>query len=783
MKKNIVLTLTLIAVSSQAFAQTKKNDREISLEGVEVVANTPKQKNRSVNRLDVPLKLMPMSVSTLKTEKLEIRGIQTMEEATRFIPGVRINTMYGSFQRLSIRGFANSTMMMDGIRNERSTFNSYPISDLTAVESIELLKGAASVMHGHSIIGGVLNVVRKRPTAERSLYTRLSYGSYNDRRTTFGMGGKLAGPVNYYANFNYADQDGWRDLANERLSGYFALGADFTEKDRLDVRFGFNNDFYATEIGLPDLMSADVYNTDGSLYLKKGEMLPGLDHEARYNSESDFFYNRGHNVTATYTHRFNDKIRLENRLYYTYNDIDYFSTEDLAYVTSKDPIYPHYQMNRKGEKEYIDLSHVRYDFPLRFAHLDKTIGNQLDFIGKFNTGSVKHNYLVGYGFSYFTTLWASGYNLGTDVTGPGLTGHVSVTNPQTMGHMDTKFSKGSVRNDYNHSLYFQDLIEFNDKLKWLIAGRYDNYITNGSPSFAMPSGDRFDYEKPNKDDYNKIVNNAFSYRTGLVYLPVEEVSIFGSLSSFFKPIRTFYNANTIYIDGGGNTFIPEQNKEIFKPETGYQAEVGVKYAPSSRLSLSANAFHILRKNSTQNLGSFKVEEASEMVQKTITGQVGRVASTGFDVEVAYNPLAELSLNAGYSYTYSRVLENATIKDESLTEYIPEGTANKGKRLPYIPQSTFFAMADYTIPRGIFKDLGALLSVNFMDETYRDAANEKTFDAHWLTDVALYYKLKNNVRLSLNVNNLFNKSYYNQALGDQLVPSMPRNFQVSITYKL
>lgn len=55
--------------------------------------------------------------------------------------------------------------------------------------------------------------------------------------------------------------------------------------------------------------------------------------------------------------------------------------------------------------------------------------------------------------------------------------------------------------------------------------------------------------------------------------------------------------------------------------------------------------------------------------------------------------------------------------------------------------------------------------------------------NWISDLGLSYRLPNNVHLTFNLNNVFNKDYYNQALGMQMVPSMPRNFQVAISYKL
>ena len=154
------------------------------------------------------------------------------------------------------------------------------------------------------------------------------------------MGGKLAGPVNYYANVNYADQEGWRSNGNRRFSGYLALQARLSEQDVLDVRGGFNRDFYGTEIGLPALMSNDVYSASNDrLYLHKNDMLPGLDREARYNNESDFMKNHSWNISGQYTHKFANDVKLMDRLSFTDDDINYFGTESLDYLESDDSIY------------------------------------------------------------------------------------------------------------------------------------------------------------------------------------------------------------------------------------------------------------------------------------------------------------------------------------------------------------------------------------------------------------------------------------------------------------
>jgi len=75
------------------------------------------------------------------------------------------------------------------------------------------------------------------------------------------------------------------------------------------------------------------------------------------------------------------------------------------------------------------------------------------------------------------------------------------------------------------------------------------------------------------------------------------------------------------------------------------------------------------------------------------------------------------------------------------------------------------------------------STSFQDKVYRNSDNTSSFDAYWLTDLGFSYTLKSNVRLGVNINNLFNKEYCNQALGNQLIPSMPRNFMLSASYTL
>ncbi|MCD7977912.1 MAG: TonB-dependent receptor plug domain-containing protein [Tannerellaceae bacterium] len=317
----------------------------------EVVVETTRQRKVSILKLDVPAKFLPVTSSAVDASVLELYGVQDIQNAGKFLPGIRVQTSYGGFQQISARGFDHIPVLIDGMRDERTAIaNSYPFMDLSAIESIEYLKGPASVLYGNSAVGGLLNINRKQPVAQKTVYTRLTYGSYNTKQATMGLGGTLTEGVNSYFSVHIADGDGWRDNKNKRFSGYGAIDIKTGKNGLLDIRGGFNRDFYATEIGLPKLVNHDIYHSDGTQAYAKLDMLPGLNRKARYNNESDFLKNNAWNIAATYTYKISDALQIKERFSYFDDDIDYFSTEELNYLTSSEPVYRHYYLNSDHEK-------------------------------------------------------------------------------------------------------------------------------------------------------------------------------------------------------------------------------------------------------------------------------------------------------------------------------------------------------------------------------------------------------------------------------------------------
>lgn len=783
MKKK-VFCCVLVATLNNAFAQNKNlSDSIFSIKEIEVLGIS--SKNVNVGKLNVPLQYLPMSVSTVTTATWNLRGITDIQDAIKFLPGAHMRTVYGAYQRLEVRGFDVTPIMIDGIKDERFVppGNSAPFSDFASVESMELLKGPASVLYGQFAAGGILNVVRKAPSKENIMNFRLMYGSYDNKQAMIDFGGPIYESLRYRTVFNLSDVEGYRYTNDKRFSGYMALAYDINPKQTIELRGGFNRDQYGTDVGLPPTMANNIYNSDGSLYLSKGASLPGLNRRSRYNNESDKFVSNGINITALYNYNISEAFNIKDNLTYTYDLLDYFSTEPLSYLTSNDPIYDYYYettSNGITSKKYICLDTVQLSTPLKFAHKSYMINNQLEASGKFKfDNDMKYTYQAGYSFVGYFRHSYKGYNRAPendknnskyDVYGPGLYSKVSVYDPESMGYMKTKFSKAYPSEMYNHGIYIQNMLELSRNLKLMLAGRYDYVDYKKTIADDDVTNGRWEYKRT--QPYVSTQNSAFTYRAGLVYLPIETLSIYGSFSNFFQPYRDFYSENTIYINSGGNRYDPQTSKEVFKPQRGYQGEIGARYSINNIIYTSFSAYYIKRTNEKKTLTTV----VEDNITKSVVGQVGTTVSKGVEFEAGFTPSDNLSLSIGYTYTH------ATVSDIKKNDYL-NIDSDKGVQLAYVPRNMVYSAGNYFFSSSIIKNLGLNYTISYTDKMFNNLAKDVVLPSHFIADIGTSYKLNNGITVLANLNNVFNKHYAINTYGRQIIPSIGRNYTVTLSYSL
>lgn len=150
----------------------------------------------SSTKLNTPLIETPRSISVVTQEQIKTQSPKSIEQALAYTSGVLTETSGGGDNRMSgaiIRGFSDgSAYYKDGLKQlAAGSYGSWndPIDEL---ESIEVVKGPASVYYGQGRPGGVINVVSKRPSVDHVNSVGVSYGRYDRAEVTADLGGSLS---------------------------------------------------------------------------------------------------------------------------------------------------------------------------------------------------------------------------------------------------------------------------------------------------------------------------------------------------------------------------------------------------------------------------------------------------------------------------------------------------------------------------------------------------------------------------------------------------------------
>jgi len=674
---------------------------EVKVSNLNAITVSGIRSRNSAVKVDIPIKEIPLTVNIVTSKTLEERNVTNMVDAVKNVNGVRAINRYGGFQTFRFRGFNNFVMLIDGVRDERHNHStSAPQTNLANVETIEVVKGPESVLYGHSALGGIINVIRKRPTIDEKYNVSVSYGSFNSKTFNAGIGGSISEKLRYRTDFGLTETDGWRGFGQKTANGYVALNWDIAKDQNIEIQVGANRDKYDTDTGIPVL-------SNGSLPEK-------VDISTRYNDPADFLKHKRYDFQLNYENRISDDMIIRNKASYYFDDINYLSTESLSYNAAKDSL--------------------KRTYPFYFNHMAYPFQNQLEMVHNFNIGKMKNKFLAGYSLGILHRKTYYG-----DVYGPGKNTTISVVNPElNQGNINYRETHYLGKDEAYHGFFIQDWLEINSKLKLLLGMRFD--IFRGTYYTDKVDDNRTIIKKGEKRDINK---NSFTYRAGLVYKFSQNFSGYGSFSTYFKPSRR----------------ITEDGK-VFDPENGYQGEAGLRYSVNNIININLAGFYIKKKNIVEYLGR-------NSAGKKIYAQVGGAESKGVELDIQLNLNNRFNLNAGYSYCKAKFLEFEDTKHNK----------NAGNSLRYVPENMLKIWGTYKIA----KNIGIGFGLNYIDENYTNTSNTYKLPSYTVVDASLYYSFGSK-EIRLNVNNLFNKEYFTDAImSNQFFPGAERNFNIMFRF--
>ncbi|GGI53151.1 TonB-dependent siderophore receptor [Oxalicibacterium solurbis] len=528
------------------------------------------RRSATATKTDTSIVETPQSISVVSAEQIRDTGASSLDQALNYTAGVR-TSIYGTSSRMDAaqtRGVEIEDIFLDGLKDRVNFWTSTPRVEPYLMERMEVLRGPASMLYGQGGTAGLVNNVSKAPQAETQREVGVQIGN-RDRRQ---LQADLTGPLTADGTWMY------RLVALARESD---TQVDYGKDDRrvlapsltwapdagteLTFRLKWQEDRAGGDSGSTLPWEGTILpNPNGriSRHTYVGE--PGLDH---FDADSL-------QVGWSFRHALNDQWTFRQSTRWTDNKTDYAAFDVVDYADTNRRL-----MNRAA---YFWKTHT------------STVVADQNLLGKFSTGEIAHQLLVGLDFLRYRSSGSSAEDYS------GLT-PLDVYNPVYQGNYQPPAREPNATNGVRQlGLYIQDEMRWN---QWILL-----------------AGWRHDESKNWEDGAEDRNDRADTMRAGLMYEIVPGLLPYISYAESFLP-----QANT---DSG----------QQLRPLRGKQWEAGIKYQPPAKdWRASAAVFDLREVNRTVEISTTEVS------------QRGKTKNTGLELEWVGSITPQLDINTSLTY--------------------------------------------------------------------------------------------------------------------------------------
>jgi iron complex outermembrane receptor protein len=751
-------------ITTYTFSESKLYDLGVivltvytqELQTVEVIGRADRDYNSeysfSATKTAIKNKDLPQALSTVTKELMADRQAFQLADAVKIVSGVTPSSFYNQY---NIRGISQNEegQIVNGMRTRQYYFLQ-PIT--TNIERVEVLKGPASVTFSSVDPGGSINMVTKKPLAVERREVSMSVGSFSTMRGTLDFTGPLNESKTLLYRLTGGIQEGksYRDLVkNNAVLVSPSISYIPSNRTAINAELIYSNGTGNLDRGQP-IFGAVAGVTD----LKSTPISLNL------GAANDFFKSKQMIITTSLAHKFTDNISV-NVAYMkqTWSEDlqEHRTTNAFAVDMNNQPVTNLAAMQFVQRQQYWNVDNLNAYFNFDF----ETLG-------------IEHKLLIGYDLSRWNKTKGGGQNSARGyVLKDGTVSNsflpANADNYQTIvvdgktlpkpnvNHFDLNNPSYTIRNveDYilnsrvaipsarttTNAVYIQEQLRLG-KLSALLSLRHEWFqdITN--------------YKAPGEASFD---NTAFIPRVGLTYEVTRQINVYTTYLKGYQP-----QSNTVSLMPSTGAFFWSANSAArFKPLISDLKEAGAKgQFFENRVSITVALYEINQKNILMNANVPAFPDS--LVQR------GADRSRGVEWELAGYILPNWQVNASYSYIDARIVEDS---DASLN----------GKRKENAPVNSTNLWTRYNFSDAtLLKDIGIGLGVQYSGGKVPWFTRAFEVPGYTLFDMAVYYSpSKANMQLALNVNNIFDTTYW---IGAQnylrLFPGAPRNFMLTATYK-
>lgn len=566
---------------------------EVELTTITVTASKLRvldQETPTASRLGLTARETPGTIDAIDSDEMLGRGYETLEFATASMPGVTTGGSPGDLADFSMRGFSGQQIstLHNGLYIGPSNMVNRPMNTFN-LERVEILKGPSSVLYGQGAIGGVVNIVNKKPSfADAPLEIAASAGRFGTTAIGLGGGTHWGETVAFRLDASRTASDGFvTDASSDSLSLSAGILWKISEAVELGFAVEYLEDHPSNYFGTPLVPRSfaaqplDVLDSDSGLTVDKRMRY------LNYNVGDSRIESKQYWPKLTLAWNVNDAVTIENTAYYFNADRKWLNSEVYAFNSGNGLI--------DRDRFFV-------------FHDQELFGDQLTLTHRGSLFGRENTFVAGIDYSNLDFMRSRGFPDGDSV---------NPFNPQPGLFGDIVERKSPTEWD-STALFLEDAMDFTAALKLVVGARFDRLELdrrNFGPTGAFQPATSFTrtYEGSN-------------WRIGLVY----------ELNSSVTPYVSF---NTGQDPVGANVFLVNAGQD-FDLSDARQIEAGVKIQSDDRRGdLTVAVYDIKRSDiltQINNLGDLS--------------NIGEQESRGIELSGNYRPVDAWTISANLAYT-------------------------------------------------------------------------------------------------------------------------------------
>lgn len=715
------LTVQPAATSQSTLAEVRVEARRAADGTTEGTGSYTSRVTSIASKTDQSFREIPQSVSVVTRELMDDKKVIDVEQALALTPGVIVADNSG---RYFSRGFQVTSMQIDGgAPLALGAYTYQPQQDMAFYDRVEVMRGASGLLGGVGDPGGIINLVRKKPLAQPKVDVSLSVGSWDNRRTEIDVTGPLAadGRVRGRAVLAYQHAGSYFDhVGIEKPSLYGVVEADLTPSTLLTLGASYGKVNQTGDYGgLPRF-------ADG-----RSLGLPG--HTAFSNPWASFHY-ENKDVFVELAHRFDNNWKLKLNVSHAQSEQNrQWSTLSGAVdpQTLAGPVWRGGVLESANTQDIVDLN----------------ISGPFSLLGR------THELLLGVDRQRVRSHWQ---NMSFADSGD-VGGNVFDMQPWT-----PQFGQYNLNLSERYGPWGQEQVggygvlrlHPTDRLHFIAGARVSQYkFTQTMSDIIDTAGNTRPWSAKSFKENAKVTPYG-----GVVFDLDRQWSVYASYSAIFKP-QALSTAGPL----PGTPLSPIKGKSY---EAGLKGEL-----MDGKLNATFSVFNVER-TGTAVLDERYAENDSLWGASCCYLPQGKVTSRGFDIEVGGEIAPGWQLAAGYTFNETRDKTEQAIYS-SIT-----------------PRHLFKVSTAYTLPgdwsRWRVGGSGRIQSAQFVSGSVTDAGGASapydfTQAGYAVWDLMLQYRIDPRWSVSLNLNNVLDKRYY-QTVGtiyNGNMQALPRNAMLTL----